>query len=214
MITFITNYDDNTNCNYAAYCHFAIFPSLELLESNAIASRLSQESLSERRNIFAMSHGTKDELKDQDRIGAINAQNISNFSTISIFSYACDTSINLGSLAATADCTWFGYIDRINVPEPDQELISMYKTLFEFIITYFPTATTRNSIVEFINNLKELCDIKIDELDTFNTDNSSYEPTSGAYQSVHQLWSKLQVWLANDGSAIMHSEASPPIFRW
>ena len=214
MITFITNYDDNTNCNYAAYCHFSISPSLELLESNAIALRLNQESLSERRNIFAMSHGTKDELKDQDRIGAIDAQNISNFSAVNVFSYACDTSLHLGSLAAAADCTWFGYIDRINVPEPDEELVSMYKNIFEFIIANFPNAICRISIAVFINDLKELCDTKVDELDAMNTNNSSYEPTSGAYQSVHQLWGKLQVWLAGDSSPIMHSEASPPIFRW
>ncbi|WP_368084817.1 hypothetical protein [Vibrio splendidus] len=213
MIAFVTNYDENTNCNYMLYSHLSISPNVELLDASAVAFRLNQESQTERRNVFAMSHGTEDILKDQDRMAAIDSSNIANFSDMSVFSYACNTSINLGRVASESGCTWYGYNDRINVPEPDEELIPMYSVLFEFIVDNFPNGNSRNSIENFINELKGLCEIKINELDAMNV-SGQFAPTSGAYQSVHQLWGKLQVWLANDSQYIMHAEADPPIFRW
>ncbi|MGR5130618.1 hypothetical protein [Photobacterium swingsii] len=213
MITFVTNYDDNTRCNYTVYSRLSISPRVELLSEDAVLARLNQELGENSLGIFAMSHGTENELKGQDRNAAISLDNIANFNSKKVFSYACNTSINLGRNASLSGCTWYGYIDLINVPEPDEELAPLYNDIFEYIINNFYLTSCRESVDSFVDNLKVLCESKEEELDTMNA-NGTYAPTYGAYQSIKQLWSKLQVWLASDNNYIMHEEAPEPILRW
>lgn len=213
MITFITNYDESTACNYNIYERFEITPNISLLSNDATRENLTLNITASKQHVFAMSHGTENHLSAQHGDIAISEDNIINFSGVNFFSYACNTSISLGRFASDSGCTWFGYTVPINPPEPDEQLCEIYKDLFHFIIINYQNVSCRIGAINFINELKTLCDERIDILDNMSN-NDDYLPGISAYQSIKQSWESISVWLANDQDPIRHSEAPQPILRW
>lgn len=214
MVVFITNYDEATSCNYNIYQNINLPFSIELLGDDATGGKLIAALIESKRNVFAMSHGDKNILFDQNSKETFTQQNLSALPVepINVFSYACNTSVELGEVAASNNVRWLGFVIPINAPEEDQELRNIYKDLFTFIGINFPSVACEASALDFLDNLKELCDSKFDELDQLSSDHG-YRAPIPAFSSIKQLWEQQRIWLS-EGQSVMHPSAPPALLYW
>ena len=160
MITFITNFDEATEANYNIYNTLNIEPSRSLIGLDATTTNLSAALLDSKRDIFAMSHGDNHILYDQNKASTFSNQSFAdlNLTGINIFSFACNTSNQLGKVASRNSCNWLGFTEPINPPEQDDELHDIYKSLFEYIVDTYTDVQCDSTARQFLNNLKNICE--------------------------------------------------------
>ena len=212
MISFVTNYDEATLCNYEVYVNCGLAPTISLLSDDAIAGNLVSELAAVSRNVFAMSHGNDSKLCDQqgnDTFNEATLVSLSNGEPFNVFAYACNTSKVLGQIAAQNDIKWFGFVEPINPPETDISLQSVYVDIFNFIYDNFPSVSCDNTALVFLEELKLLCDCKRADIDATTLSNGNLPPVS-AYISVKQIWEKQKIWLSGNNS-VVHPQAPAPI---
>lgn len=212
MISFVTNYDEATFCNYEVYVNCGLTPSISLLSDDATAGNLVSELTQTSRNVFAMSHGNDNKLCDQkgnDTFTVNNLATLPNGGPFNVFAYACNTSKVLGKVAAQNNIKWFGFVEPINPPETDASLQSVYAEIFNYIYTRFPLVSCNNSATTFLDELKSLCDTKRSVLDETVLSNGAL-PYLSSYISVKQIWEKQKIWLSGN-SSVVHPEAPAPI---
>jgi hypothetical protein len=212
MITFVTNFDEATEANYNIYNTLEITPTISLTGVEATATNLSTELSNEERDIFAMSHGDNHILYDQNGVTTFSEHIFEQLelTDINIFSFACNTSNLLGEIASRNSCNWLGFAEPINPPEQDEELHDIYKSLFEYIISTYTNVKCEGTASQFLNDLKNLCEQKAEEIDSLIDSENFYAPIA-AYQSIKQIWEKQKIWLANITVPIMHDDAPVPI---
>ncbi|MBT1443419.1 hypothetical protein KJI95_02630 [Shewanella sp. JM162201] len=212
MISFVTNYDEATSCNYEVYGNCGLNPTISLLGDNAIARNLVSELTVVSRDVFAMSHGDDNKLCDQQGNDTFTEEILASLSaseSFNIFAYACNTSRVLGEVAARNNIKWFGFVEPINPPETDSSLLNVYVDIFSFIFENFPNVSCDNSALNFLDNLKLLCAHKSEHIDGITLSNGG-PPTLSAYISVKQMWEKQKIWLPGYGS-VVHPGAPAPI---
>lgn len=211
MISFITNYDEATSCNYGVYRRSGISPEISLLEGDATSQNLISELRKATRNVFAMSHGNDNKLCDQNGMDTFTESNFPTFanSPLSVFAYACNTSNSLGKVAAENNIKWFGFFEPINPPEADSSLVPMYSRLFNYIYSNFPQVSCVDSANLFLEGLKSECDNIREDVDaTILSDGS--QPLVSTYISIKQLWEKQKIWLT-ETSYVVHPNAPDPL---
>jgi len=212
MITFITDYDDATEANLSLYNLLDITPSTSLTSVNATKANLASELRANERNVFAMSHGNNSTLFDQNKQPVLAEQDFAdfNFTDMNIFSYACNTSNELGEIASRYSCNWLGFAEPINPPESDEELHTIYKSLFEHIYEKFGDVKCEVTAEQFLNELKLTCDQMADEVDTLLDVANNLQPIA-THMSIKQLWEKQKIWISDLAEPIMHRAAPSPI---
>lgn len=212
MISFVTNYDEATNCNYNVYVNCGLSPTILLLSDDATAGNLVSELTQTSRHVFAMSHGDDNKLCDQQGNDTFTASTLSSFPSgepFNVFAYACNTSKALGQVAAQNDIKWFGFIEPINPPDTDASLQNVYADIYSFIYRRFPNVSCSVSALSFLDELKLLCDNKRAVIDVTTLSNGEL-PSLSAYISVKQIWEKQKIWLSGS-SSVVHPKAPPPI---
>lgn len=208
MISFITDYDDNTKDNLTVFnslglAGFSVALHSELATNNNLYTELSARD----ENCFAMSHGDIDVLKDQNGDNAFNKKVLDLNKKFSVFAYACNTSAQLGRLASNRGITWFGYISPINAPCIDQEMVDIYIDVFSYICTAFPNVNCQNSASSFLQDLKVMCDKKIEQLYDMR-ESASYEAGISTHMNIREFWQKLKIWLESSEESIEHPQNS------
>lgn len=212
MISFITNYDDATICNYNVYVRCGITPTVSLLSNDATSNNLISELTQTSMNVFAMSHGNDDKLCDQQGNHTFTTNNLAmliNRVPFNVFAYACNTSKALGKTAAAHNIRWFGFTSEINPPETDELLQPVYNQIFNYIYNNFQNVSCNNSAAMFLEGLKVLCDNSRGILDSTVLSDGN-RPGISAYVSVKQMWEKQKIWLSQNNHVI-HPNAPPPI---
>ncbi|HCG5296642.1 TPA: hypothetical protein NJZ52_004404 [Vibrio parahaemolyticus] len=212
MISFVTNYDEATRCNYDVYLNCGITAPISLLAHNATTHNLISHLSSEVRNVFAMSHGGDNKLCDQggnDTFTASSLSSLSNGESFNVFAYACNTSITLGRNAAQNNIRWFGFIQPINSPDTEVSFQSVYADIFGFIYDNFPNVSCVNSAESFLDELKQICDSKNKDIDEIASLDENISVIS-AYMSVKQMWEKQKIWLSAQCS-VVHPDTQAPI---
>ncbi|CAD5248565.1 MULTISPECIES: hypothetical protein [Halomonadaceae] len=213
MISFVTSYDEATLCNYEVYVNCGINPTISLLSNDATAANLVSELTQTSRNVFAMSHGDSNKFCDQqgnDTFTVDNLVTLSNGGPFNVFAYACNTSRVLGKVAAHNNIRWFGFVDLINPPDTDTSLQNIYVDIFNFIFVNFPNVSCNTSAMQFLDQLKSLCDRKLADIDAIASSNHEL-PVVSAYSSVKQIWEKQKIWLSGNNS-VVHPEAPDHIY--
>lgn len=211
MISFITSYDGATSDNYNLYRTFNISYTSELVTEKAIKCNLDSEIITNPRNVFVMSHGDHSILYDNNRQSAFTESTLQSLSDFNVFAYACNTANQLGVDAARNGVNWCGFKEPINSPCTDEVLAPIYAELFEFIASEFVSVRCMETAEQYLDMLKNLCDLKASDLDACTND--EYETPIAAYQSVKQLWEKQKIWLSNQNNFVIHKNA-PSELLW
>lgn len=211
MISFITDYDDNTKDNLTLFNNLRLAGfSVALHSKLATNSNLYTELSTRDENCFAMSHGDIDVLKDQNGDNAFNEKVLDIDKKFSVFAYACNTSAQLGRLASNRGITWLGYKSPINAPCIDHEMVDIYIDIFSYICTEFPNVNCPKSASSFLQELKVICDKKIDQLYDMR-ESASYEAGISTHMNMRELWQNLTIWLESSEKSIEHPQNST---RW
>jgi len=208
MISFITDYDDNTKDNLTVFNNLELTGfSVNLHSENATNNNLYAELSARDTNCFAMSHGDVDALKDQNRDNAFDERVLEINKRFNVFAYACNTSLQLGGDASDRTVNWLGYTSPINAPCIDMEMKTIYTEIFSYICNSFPNVNCPDSASSFIQGLKSICDEKTEDLYDMR-ENESYEAEISTHMNMREFWQKLKIWLELSGEAIEHPRDS------
>ncbi|WP_076411730.1 hypothetical protein [Shewanella sp. UCD-KL12] len=210
MISFITNYDDNTQDNLTVFNNLGLTGfTVNLHSDDATKNNLHTELSARDINCFAMSHGDIDILKDQHGNNAFDQRVLGINNTFNVFAYACNTSIILGETAAAINVNWLGYISPINAPCTDIEMNEIYTDIFSYVCDSFPNVNCPERASSFIEGLKSICEQKNEELYDMR-ENNSYEAGISTHMNMRELWQKLKIWLESSGESI----ENPSTMNW
>lgn len=203
MISFITDYDDNTTDNLTVFNNLRLTGfTVNLHSDNATNNNLHAELSVRDTNCFAMSHGDIDILKDQYGNNAFDERVLDINKTFNVFAYACNTSLTLGRAASVRNVNWLGYISPINTPSTDMEMNEIYKDIFSYICDSFPNVNCPVSASNFILNLKSICEGKTEDLYDMR-ENESYEASISTHMNMREFWQQLKIWLESSGESVV-----------
>lgn len=206
MISFITDYDDNTKDNLTVFNNLGLEGfTVNLHSEDATNNNLHTELSARDVNCFAMSHGAIDALKDQNGNNAFDERVLGINKTFNVFAYACNTSDTLGGTASTLNVNWLGYVSPINAPCTDMEMNGIYTDIFSYVCDSFPNVNCPDSASSFIQNLKSICEQETVKLYDMR-ENESYEAEISTHMNMRELWQKLRIWLESSGESIEYSD--------
>jgi hypothetical protein len=207
MITFITSYDDSTISNHNVVQTIVPIGGINLLGLNASRGNLIQ-SLAANLNIpvFVLTHGYHAGFYEGQGLIGFSVADINLFINRQVFVYACYTANELGRLSSNQNCIYWGYTGAISALIADPECIDDFKSIFQFIIDEFPNQTNQNSILNFMYELKDRCEIAQSNFDIIGEQDPYYDIIS-AYSCAKDIWSRMRVFLQNENNQLIHPEA-------
>lgn len=203
MLIFVTAYDEATKANLVIAENIIEKDDTALFKSKATRAELYQ-LLSQPQSacfIFAMSHGNKEALLDNNQSQAITVNDAAHFSRKAVFAWACYTGTSLGWYMAQAQGIWWGYDCAVTAPDADPLYEPIFRRIFQKIKSDFPQVTNAQQVQGMLDTLKDLCDQAADELDHLDM------PPLGLYSCCRQIWGNLRVWLPSKNEPEKHPEA-------
>ncbi len=198
MIIFVTNYDDNTYCNYKIITCIKSKPNYIMKLSNEATKKNLHEAveLYEEKNLFIMSHGEDESVIDNDRIMALSLADKRLLKNRKIFVYACKTGKSLGEEISKNSNVYFGYINSIQAPYWENGLDEYFVPIFNCIVDNLTTINSLNQAKDFIDDLKKICENTSDNI--ANNKALKIEDEIGIHRSLRDIWRLLICWI--DGS--------------
>lgn len=207
MITFITSYDESTISNYNVTHTSVPVGAINLLgnaasRNNLIANLTAIPAVP----VFIASHGSEIGIYSEIDLIALSIDNSNLFNNRNVYVYACYTANKLGRVSSNGNCIYWGYTGAISALVDDPFCIHYFREIFEFVINQFHNCTSRNSIVTFINDLKNMCDLAESHFDTLFEQEPNFDVMT-AYTCTKDIWNRLRVFLQNENDQIVHVDA-------
>lgn len=208
MLVFVTAYDAATQSNLVIAKKIIGTGDTPLLESNATRAELyrSLSQIEPDCSIFAMSHGNKEYLLDNNQGHAIAIQDAGLFAHRAVFAWACYTGTSLGYQMAQAQAIWWGYDSAVTAPDLDPQYELIFCGIFQKIKADFYQAANESQVKVVLEDLKNLCDQAADTFDRLYSPDD-IPPSFALYSCCRQIWSNLCVWLPLKSVPCKHPDA-------
>lgn len=212
-IVFVTAHDPQTAANLAIAQLIGSPSDLNILGANATRANLLQMlgAAVGPQSLFCMSHGSRDALLDDVRMGALQATDAELLETCKVFAWACNTGARLGHVVSQAGGIWWGYDCPITAPDDRPKFIQIFVGIFSAIKGSFAACEDEASVDALLLHIKSLCDAALAALDKMGAQNDL--DAFSLYSCCNQIWSRLSVWLAHRPDPCRHPKAPLPFIE-
>ncbi|MFH7040776.1 hypothetical protein ABT392_00410 [Paucibacter sp. JuS9] len=208
-IVFVTAHDTQTAANLAIAQLIASPGDINIFGANATRANLLQTLASAigPQSLFCMSHGSRDALLDDVRMGALQANDAELLGTCKVFAWACNTGARLGHVVAQAGGIWWGYDCPITAPDDRPMYTPIFAGIFAAIKTAFAACEDEASVAALLLHIQGLCEAALAALDQMGAQHDF--DSFSIYSCCNQIWSRLSVWLAHQPNPSRHPMAPP-----
>lgn len=211
-IVFVTSHDPQTAANLAIAQLIASPEDLNIFGANATRANLLQMlSTTAGSELFCMSHGSRDALLDDVRVGALEAKDAGPLKTCKVFAWACHTGARLGYVVSRSGGIWWGYDCAITAPDDRTAYAPIFASVFSEIKKSFAACEDEKSAHALIKHIHELCEAALVALDEMGAQDDV--DSFSLYSCCNQIWSRLSVWLAHQTNPCRHPIAPPPFIE-
>ena len=207
MLFFVPAHDEATNANFSLVGALNA-PGDVLLHGESATRDALQGAIAtaEVKALFAMAHGKKNALLDNNRHDAIQRGDAASLSGFQVFAWACHTGAGLGHHVAQAGATWWGYDCAVTAPDDRAVYSSIQRRALEVAKTEFRSGIDAISIHTVLGNIRVACLDAIDALDGLHAFED--EDCFALYSFCNQVWQRLSVWVGAD--AVPHRHPGGP----
>ena len=160
--------------------------------------------------LFAMSHGSRDQLFAQDGDIALAEGDVAVLGCRPVYAFACYTANRLGQEAAQLGTTWWGYTGSIQSPVAEAPFLALFIEIFGYLQAAFAPAQTTEERLAVLEKLAQMCQFAQEEVDR----HASAQPdldVQEAHLCLLQLWDRLRVWTPGGREPEKHPAAKHPL---
>lgn len=214
ILFFVSAHDGPTKSNLVVANKIASAEDVKLFAQNATRANLHASLVgpTQHQAVFAMAHGSKPAVYDNQGEAAIHSGDASSFLGSTVFAWACYTGVQLGNSMAQGGVTWWGYDSAITAPDDRPEYLEIYCALFRQVKDTFATGTDKASVDAVLEGIRIACIRAVKELDALGAPDDP--DAMSLYSCCNQTWERLSVWLGTNSNApLRHSLAPSPYFE-
>ena len=160
--------------------------------------------------LFAMSHGSSDQLFAQDGDIALAEGDVAKLGCRPVYAFACYTASRLGQEAAQLGTTWWGYTGIIQSPVAEAPFSALFTEIFGYLAAVFAPAQTTVERLCVLEELAQMCQAAQEEVDRHASEQPDLD-VQEAHLCLLQLWDRLRVWTPGAQQPEKHPAAQHPL---
>lgn len=205
-IGFLTNYDESTSANFNIVKNALPSHSYNLLSINATRAKLLKLLTDyPEYDVFVFTHGNSDKFYGNDDLVAYSIQD-NLLINRKVFIYACYTSNILGKKTASLNSIYWGYTGALAALEDNNLSKHIFVDIIADILRNFSTKNNEDEILEYLENLQQMCEEGAEKLDDIYEKNPNFDSMAG-YKALNHIWSRLRVYFKSEHIVLRHPNA-------
>ena len=215
MIFFVPGYDAQTHANLTiarGLVHSVLMDDwrcMPLLKNEATRQALFAALDRTGWPLFAMSHGSSDQLFAQDWDIALAEGDVAVLGCRPVYAFACYTANRLGQEAAQLGTTWWGYTGSIQSPVAEAPFLALFIEIFGYLQAAFAPAQTTEERLAVLEKLAQMCLAAQNKVDSMVGSLPDLD-VQEAFLCLMHLWERLRVWTPGAQQPEKHPAAPPP----
>jgi len=209
-ILFAINHDEPTKANFLMAQRIANQQDTTLFGPQATRNALlSAIKSSNSKELFLMSHGSKDGPLDENKKEFITRSDAGALAGAKVFAWACRTGIRIGHEMAAQGIIWWGYDAAVTAPDERERYAGVIANVFMLAKNNFHQCSTRRSVEVLLSKIREECESALKELDRLIEEDDDETEILSILSTCAQFWQRLSVWIGNDQKPLRHPLAPP-----